>query len=63
VDAGYGTIQVLWDVSLDVLCGEALTLIDANGAGKVDFLRGVSSLLRPSGAACSSMPKTLGMFV
>ena len=33
VDAGYGTMQVLWGVDLDVRPGETVLLLGANGAG------------------------------
>ena len=36
LEAGYGRIQVLKGVSLEIKAGEIVTLIGANGAGKTD---------------------------
>ncbi|ACO46431.1 ABC transporter ATP-binding protein [Deinococcus deserti] len=47
--AGYGKVQVLWDVSVRVGPGEFVAMIGANGAGKTSTLRAVSGVLRPSG--------------
>jgi branched-chain amino acid transport system ATP-binding protein len=47
LQAGYGKVQVLWDVSLSVGDGEFVTMIGANGAGKTTTLRTVSSLIQP----------------
>ncbi|MFC4637243.1 ABC transporter ATP-binding protein [Deinococcus hohokamensis] len=46
--AGYGKVQVLWDVSVRVGPGEFVAMIGANGAGKTSTLRAVSGVLRPS---------------
>lgn len=47
VHAGYGKIDVLWDVSFTVDAGEIVTLIGGNGAGKTTILNTISGLLKP----------------
>ncbi|MBI3029496.1 MAG: ABC transporter ATP-binding protein [Candidatus Rokubacteria bacterium] len=47
--AGYGRVEALKGVSLDVRPGELVTLIGANGAGKTSTLKAISGLLRASG--------------
>ena len=44
--AGYGAVEVLHDVSLQVHRGEIVSLIGANGAGKSTTLRCISRILR-----------------
>ena len=45
VDAGYGTMQVLWGVDLNVRAGETVLLLGANGAGKTTFLKSLVGLV------------------
>ena len=45
VNAGYGDLQVLFDVSLRVQPGECVALVGSNGAGKTSLLRIISGLL------------------
>jgi branched-chain amino acid transport system ATP-binding protein len=45
VDAGYGSMQVLWGVDLDVRAGETVLLLGANGAGKTTFLKSLVGLI------------------
>jgi branched-chain amino acid transport system ATP-binding protein len=45
LQAGYGDVQVLWDVSLVVERGELVCLIGSNGAGKTTMMRCISGLL------------------
>jgi branched-chain amino acid transport system ATP-binding protein len=47
VDAGYGGLQILQQVTLEVPTGEVVALIGANGAGKTTTLRAISGLVRP----------------
>jgi branched-chain amino acid transport system ATP-binding protein len=46
--AGYGTVQVLRDVDLEVRPGEVVALLGPNGAGKTTLLRALAGYLRPS---------------
>jgi branched-chain amino acid transport system ATP-binding protein len=48
VDAGYGFLQVLWDVSLHVEEGEFVALVGPNGAGKTTTLRTIAGLVDPT---------------
>jgi branched-chain amino acid transport system ATP-binding protein len=49
VRAGYGDLQALFDITLEVRAGEIVTLIGANGAGKTTTLRVISGALRATG--------------
>jgi ABC-type branched-subunit amino acid transport system ATPase component len=48
LDAGYGRVQVLFGLDLDVAQGEAVAVLGANGAGKTTLLRAISGLLTPT---------------
>ena len=45
VRAGYGAINVLWDVSLKAEAGKLTTIIGPNGAGKTTLLRAIMGLV------------------
>ena len=45
--AGYGKVQVLHGISLEVEQGRLVTLIGSNGAGKTTTLRALSGMIKP----------------
>jgi branched-chain amino acid transport system ATP-binding protein len=45
--AGYGKVQVLHGLTLEVKQGQLVTLIGSNGAGKTTTLRALSGMIRP----------------
>ena len=47
VEAGYGDLVAVRDVSLEVRAGELVALIGSNGAGKTTTLRAICGLIRP----------------
>ncbi len=51
VNAGYGDVQVLWDVSFHVGLNEFVVLVGANGAGKSTIMRTISSMVPLSSGA------------
>jgi branched-chain amino acid transport system ATP-binding protein len=45
LNAGYGQVQTLWDVSLSVESGSVASLIGSNGAGKSTLLKAIMGLI------------------
>ena len=45
LQSGYGDIQILWGVDLDVMAGEIVCLVGSNGAGKTTLLKTLSGLV------------------
>jgi len=48
ISAGYGSVQVLHDVSLNVQTGETVVLLGTNGNGKSTLLKSVMGLITPN---------------
>ena len=46
LDAGYGKLRVLKNISMHVNAGEIVTIIGANGAGKTTLLATIAGLIR-----------------
>jgi len=63
LDAGYDGIPVVFDASLEVLPGELVAIVGANGAGKSTIMRTICGLMHPlkgsilfEGADISKLP-------
>ena len=44
---GYGDIQVLWDIHLQIAEKEVVALAGSNGAGKSTLMKGIIGMLKP----------------
>ena len=51
LQAGYGTAQVLFDVTFSVGAGEVVTLLGRNGMGKTTTVGAIMGLVPPRGHA------------
>jgi branched-chain amino acid transport system ATP-binding protein len=47
LNAGYGAVKALWDVTLHVDEGEIVAVLGANGAGKTTLVSAVVGLIEP----------------
>ena len=63
VDAFYGDLQALFEVSLEVRDKEIVALVGANAAGKSTTLRVISGLLAPRRGRTPRGPKSSGCVV
>ena len=48
LSAGYGKVQVLHGISIEVPRGKVVTLIGSNGAGKTTTMRAISGMIAPT---------------
>ncbi len=47
LDAFYGDLQALWNISMKVETGAIATLVGSNGAGKSTVMKAISGMLKP----------------
>ncbi len=59
LESGYGKIQALFGVDLEIKAGEIVALIGSNGAGKTTFLKTVSGLIKASNGNISFKGQTI----
>ena len=53
LQAGYGKVEVLHGISMEVPKGKIVTLIGSNGAGKTTTMRAVSGMIKPTAGEIS----------
>ncbi|MGS0740629.1 ABC transporter ATP-binding protein [Glaciimonas sp. GG7] len=46
--AGYGKVEVLQGISLEIPKGKVVTLVGSNGAGKTTTMRAISGMIKPT---------------
>ena len=47
VSAGYGMVQILWDVSFQIKQKEIVSIIGPNGSGKTTLVKTIAGLIQP----------------
>ena len=57
--AGYGKVEVLHGISMEVPKGKVVTLIGSNGAGKTTTMRAVSGMIAPSAGSITLNGKAI----
>lgn len=62
INAGYGSFQALFDISLTVNAGEAVSVIGPNGAGKTTLMRVISGMTAPFSGEMEMEGKSLLSF-
>ncbi|WP_409969229.1 ABC transporter ATP-binding protein [Bengtsoniella intestinalis] len=48
LNAGYGAVNILWDVGFTLNDGEIVAILGSNGAGKTTMVRAITGMLKPS---------------
>jgi branched-chain amino acid transport system ATP-binding protein len=60
LNAGYGDVNVLWDIDLTIDTGEIVALVGSNGAGKTTLMRALSGLIKPSSGTVEYRGESIG---
>jgi branched-chain amino acid transport system ATP-binding protein len=57
--AGYGKVEVLHGISIDVPKSQVITLIGSNGAGKTTTMRAITGMIKPTAGAVTLAGKDI----
>jgi branched-chain amino acid transport system ATP-binding protein len=59
INTFYGSIQALWDVTINIKEAEIVALVGANGAGKTTLLNTISGIIHPAAGSISFTGKRI----
>jgi len=59
LNSGYGNLQVLWDIDVEVYEGEAVCIIGSNGVGKSTLMKHLIGAMQPWSGTISFMGKEI----
>jgi branched-chain amino acid transport system ATP-binding protein len=59
LNSGYGNLQVLWDIDVEVREGEAVCIIGSNGVGKSTLMKHLIGAMQPWSGRISFMGKEI----
>ena len=48
LNAGYGAVNILWDVSFELKDGEVVAILGSNGVGKTTMVRAITGMIKPA---------------
>lgn len=48
LNAGYGAVNILWDISFELKDGEVVAILGSNGAGKTTMVRAITGMIKPA---------------
>ena len=58
LNAGYGSVNILWDIGFEVKDGEIVAILGSNGAGKTTMVRTITGMVKAAPARWSSTGRT-----
>jgi len=62
LNAGYGSVNILWDIGFEVKDGEIVAILGSNGAGKTTMVRTITGMVKASSTGRTSPAKAPALF-